>query len=78
MDLPMTAADALFLWAETPTRLHVGALAALTARQRDRARYPRKVFLPRWPVSRRRGGADARTGRSPARQWSWRTETEVT
>lgn len=31
MDLPMAAADALFLWAETPTRpLHVGALAVLS------------------------------------------------
>lgn len=30
MDLPMAAADALFLWAETPTRpLHVGALVVL-------------------------------------------------
>lgn len=45
MDLPMAAADALFLWAETPTRpLHVGALAVLSQPDNGTGRYLRKVF----------------------------------
>lgn len=84
MDLPMAAADALFLWAETPTRpLHVGALAVLSQPDNGTGRYLRKVFsaaVARQQVAR--GGADARTGRSPRSgsglgaprpRWTWIT-----
>ncbi|MBL7324954.1 wax ester/triacylglycerol synthase family O-acyltransferase, partial [Escherichia coli] len=80
MDLPMAAADALFLWAETPTRpLHVGALAVLSQPDNGTGRYLRKVFSA--AVARQQVAPWWR--RRPHRsltslgQWSWRTETEV-
>ncbi|CLS15586.1 Putative triacylglycerol synthase (diacylglycerol acyltransferase) [Mycobacterium tuberculosis] len=76
----MAAADALFLWAETPTRpLHVGALAVLSQPDNGTGRYLRKVFSA--AVARQQVAPWWR--RRPHRsltslgQWSWRTETEV-
>ncbi len=80
MLFPMSAADALFLVAETPKRpMHMGALALLSPPESAGARYVRDAFV----------GALARNQvaslwrRSPHRsltslgQWYWRTEAEV-
>ncbi len=76
----MAAADALFLWAETPTRpLHNGMVAVLSPPESGPGRYVRKVFaaaLARQevaPLWRRR----PQRSLTSLGQWYWRTEAEV-
>ncbi len=70
MDLPMAAADALFLWAETPWPLHVGVGRAGQPSTTGLDTLPSPAAVSRW----RRGGADAAPVATSLGQWSGATE----
>ncbi|WP_204806531.1 WS/DGAT/MGAT family O-acyltransferase [Mycobacterium riyadhense] len=80
MLFPMSAADAMFLFAETPKRpMHVGALALLSRPESADARYVRDTFA----AALARNQVTSLWRRRPHRslsslgQWYWRTEAEV-
>ncbi|SON60945.1 Putative diacylglycerol O-acyltransferase [Mycobacterium simulans] len=80
MLFPMSAADAMFLFAETPQRpMHVGALALLSRPESADERYVRDMFA----TALARNQVASLWRRRPHRsltslgQWYWRTEAEV-